>query len=171
MDATDKTDAAWHWREAGNGGGGCYPEHPEAGEKGFILARCPKEEHDAGLCPEMQGDTYETTMAQDAAGDFNLEIRVMDERDPYLMLADNESMLEAIESYAGLEANACLICGAILVTLFVVQWTVCEKLEEEGEDDLWEALMLRTPRRPARGQRGRALVGRGRDPMEEWRQG
>ena len=72
MDATDKTDAAWHWREAGNGGGGCYPEHPEAGEKGFILARCPKEEHDAGLCPEMQGDTYETTMAQDAAGDFNL---------------------------------------------------------------------------------------------------
>jgi hypothetical protein len=52
----------------------------------------------------------------------------------YLLLND-DGELDVVISYDVLEADTCLISGSALVTMFVVHWTICEKLDDEEEEE------------------------------------
>eukprot|EP01047_Picozoa_sp_COSAG01_P052461 COSAG01_NODE_5519_length_4206_cov_8.464703_7_plen_82_part_00 len=75
--------------------------------------------------------------------------------DRYLLLNDDGD-LDVVISYGVLEADTCLISGSALVTMFVVHWTICEKLDEEEEEEEAGGLMARLllaapPQRPVNG--------------------
>ena len=54
---------------------------------------------------------------------------VISARDPFL-LADEADTIGTLVDTPELYADVCMICGSVLVTMFVVHWTVCEKLEQ-----------------------------------------
>ena len=62
-------------------------------------------------------------------GKFDFGAGVFEEHDPFLMMQGG-TKLDVLMSSPELEADACLICGSILVTIFVVHWTVCEKMDD-----------------------------------------
>jgi hypothetical protein len=104
----------WAWS---TGGKGCYQEDREKGYSSWVSA---------------DSVTAEDDLTQLLEGNFNFGAGVFEEHDPFLMIQGD--MIEKLMSSPELEADACLVCGSILVTIFVVHWTVCEKMDD-GELD------------------------------------
>lgn len=109
------SEEGWAWRSSGKG---CYVDDREHGYGDWVLAM------------SVQGSDDQLSALRQ--GNFLFGAGVFEEHDPFLMIQGD--MLDTLMSSPGLEADACLICGSILVTIFVVHWTVCEKMDD-GELD------------------------------------
>lgn len=109
------SEERWAWRPSGKG---CYADDREHGYGDWVLA--------------MSAQGSDDQLSALRQGNFLFGAGVFEEHDPFLMIQGD--MLDTLMSSPGLEADACLICGSILVTIFVVHWTVCEKMDD-GELD------------------------------------
>ena len=113
-------EEGWAWRAAGNGlGKGCYGVDPTHGARDWVLANSLDD-------LEPHGNSEQLVDWQ--TGKFDFGAGVFEEHDPFLMMQGGTD-LDVLMSSPELEADACLICGSILVTIFVVHWTVCAKMD------------------------------------------
>ena len=134
----------WDWRSSGNGGKGCYGVDRKRGWGDWVLAND---------LADMHGDASMLVGWQE--GRFEFGAGVFEEHDPFLMI-QNGGKLETLMSSPELEADACLICGSILVTIFVVHWTVCEKMDDGELDRELTRILIATGAAPAPPDRATA---------------
>ena len=83
------------------------------------------------------------------AGQYRMDIRVMEEHDPFLLINDDGTIDQVFALYLT-EAEASLVAGSLLIAIFVVHWTVCEKISDTEMDELLGQLVLST-QQPDRG--------------------
>jgi len=139
--------SGWKWRRPDKGGRGCDANKPTEGVANWYLAETldemTKDAQDFGERP--------VTLQDLEAGRFNLVAGVFDEHDPYLTFFgdDDDSKLDVLMSNPLLESLACLVCGSVLVTIFVVHWTVCEKMSDGELDRELTRLLIATGAAPA----------------------